>query len=81
MCTTQPKCRLANRDDKVDPSCDNAGCELYPNDNAKVGRSSRCACSWCACVGTCGRRTQACVSAKANGSLAAPHAQPLPACF
>lgn len=31
-----PTCRLTNREDKVDPSCSNAGCELYPNDNAKV---------------------------------------------
>lgn len=36
----------------MDPSCDNAGCELFPNDNAKVGRRSRRACSWCACVRT-----------------------------
>lgn len=27
---------LTNREDKVDPSCSNAGCELYPNDNAKA---------------------------------------------
>jgi hypothetical protein len=27
---------LTNKGDKVDPSCNDAGCELYPNDNAKA---------------------------------------------
>lgn len=29
-------CRLTDKEDKVDPTCTTAGCELYPNANAKA---------------------------------------------
>lgn len=46
--------RLTNKEDQVDPSCTNAGCERFPNENAKVGgggaAGGHCAAVWRALV-------------------------------